>query len=65
MISMNISIETLPISPDIYALENSNAMYTYTDGTPDQQNQKIQDVTAIELRIDGQSINIPLENVDH
>ena len=55
-------IETLPISPDIYALENSNAMYTYTDGTPDQQNQKIQDVTAIELRIDGQSINIPLEN---
>ena len=55
-------IETLPISPDIYALENSNAMYTYTDGTPDQPNQKIQDVTAIELRIDGQSINIPLEN---
>ena len=55
-------IETLPISPDIYALENSNAMYTYTDGTQDQPNQKIQDVTAIELRIDGQSINIPLEN---
>ena len=37
-------------------------MYTYTDGTPDLPNQKIQDVTAIELRIDGQSINIPLES---
>ena len=37
-------------------------MYTYTDETPDLPNQKIQDVTAIELRIDGQSINIPLEN---
>ena len=34
----------------------------HTDGTPDQPNQKIQDVTAIELRIDGQSINIPLQN---
>ncbi len=55
-------IETLPISPDIYALENSNAMYTYTDGSPGLPNQKIQDVTAIELRIDGQSINIPLGN---
>ena len=54
--------ETLPISPDIYALEDSNSMYTYTDGTPDLPNQKIQDVTAIELRIDGQSINIPLES---
>ena len=55
-------IETLPISPDIYALENSNAMYTYTDGSPGLPNQKIQDVTAIELRIDGQSIDIPLGN---
>ena len=55
-------IETLPISPDIYALENSNAMYTYTDGSPDLPNQKIQDVTAIELRIDGESIDIPLGN---
>jgi len=54
--------ETLPISPDIYALEGSNSMYTYTDGTQDVPNQKIQDVTSIELRIDGQSINIPLEN---
>jgi len=54
--------ESLPISPDVYALENSNSMYTYTDGTQDLPNQKIQDVTAIELRIDGQSINIPLEN---
>ena len=54
--------ETLPISPDIYALEDSNSMYSYTDGTPDLPNQKIQDVTAIELRIDGQSINIPLES---
>ena len=36
-------------------------MYTYTDGTPDLPNQKIQDVTAIELRIDGQSINILLK----
>ena len=55
-------IETLPISPDIYALENSNAMYTYTDGSQDLPNQKIQDVTAIELRIDGQSLDIPLGN---
>tara|TARA_B100000459_G_C8595812_1_gene209724 strand:+ start:206 stop:1639 length:1434 start_codon:yes stop_codon:yes gene_type:complete len=54
--------ETLPISPDVYAVENSNSMYTYTDGTQDLPNPKIQDVTAIELRIDGQSINIPLEN---
>ena len=54
--------ESLPISPDVYALENSNSMYTYTDGSQDLPNQKIQDVTAIELRIDGQSINIPTEN---
>lgn len=57
-------IETLPISPDIYALENSNGMYSYTDGSQDMPNQKIQDVTGIELRIDGQSINIPLGNAD-
>jgi len=53
--------ETFPISPDIYALEDSQAMYTYTDGTQDLPNQKIQDVVSTELRIDGQSINIPLE----
>lgn len=57
-------IETLPISPDIYALENSNAMYTYTDGSQDLPNQMIQDVQQIELRIDGESINIPLGNAD-
>ena len=54
--------ETFPISPDIYALEGSQTMYTYTDGTQDLPNQKIQDVVSTELRIDGQSINIPLEN---
>ena len=54
--------ETFPISPDIYALEDSQTMYTYTDGTQDLPNQKIQDVVSTELRIDGQSINIPLEN---
>ena len=54
--------ETLPISPDVYALEDSDVMYATTDSGQDIPNQKIQDVTAIELRIDGQSINIPLEN---
>ena len=54
--------ETFPISQDIYALEGSQTMYTYTDGTQDLPNQKIQDVVSTELRIDGQSINIPLEN---
>lgn len=54
--------ETLPISPDVYALENSDVMYATTDSAQDIPNQKIQDVTAIELRIDGQSIDIPLEN---
>ena len=49
--------ETFPISQDIYALEDSQSMYTYTDGTQDLPNQKIQDVVSTELRIDGQSIN--------
>ena len=53
--------ETFPISQDIYALEGTGPIYTYTDGTPDTPNQKIQDVLATEIRIDGESINIPLE----
>ena len=53
--------ETFPISPDVYALENSNSLYSYETGADPMPNQKIQDVQSIELRIDGQSIDIPLE----
>ena len=32
--------ESLPISPDVYALEKQQLMYTYTDGSQDLPNQK-------------------------
>ena len=56
-------IETLPISPDIMALEGQTSTFVYTDGTTPVPNQVIQDVVKIELVIDGQTINIPLEGI--
>ena len=56
-------LETLPISPDIKALEGHSTTFSYTDGTSPAPNQLIQDVTKIELIIDGQAINIPLEGI--
>ena len=56
-------LETLPISPNIMALEGQTSTFVYTDGTTPVPNQVIQDVVKIDLVIDGQTINIPLEGI--
>ena len=55
--------ESLPITPDIKALEGGASTFVYTDGTNPSPNQLIQDVTEIKLILDGQKINIPLEGI--
>ena len=56
-------LETLPISPNIMALEGQTSTFVYTDGTTPVPNQVIQDVVKIDLVIDGQTINIPLDGI--